>query len=150
MAAHSHVNVVLFSGDKAAPMTIVGANGKLRGMAYDLLSIVSLKTGLIFEYSTVDNVQLMQRVKTAEVDMFASLTPVWSSQQILFALALICAVLMLLPRAQTAAIFILCQIYVVSGWRWCRAVDQKISFTHFPDITLVSVDNESALMETAG
>lgn len=150
MAAHSHVNVVLFSGDKAAPMTIVGADGKLRGMAYDLLSIVSLKTGLIFEYSTVDNaIQLMQRVKTAEVDMFASLTPsMQSSQQILFTRPYLRSAYALTTRANRSDIHSLPdlrgkRLAMVSG-----SGSEDLIHTHFPDITLVSVDNESALMET--
>jgi two-component system sensor histidine kinase EvgS len=46
------VNVLIYSQDNAAPVSFIDNKGVLRGIAADLFSVVSLRTGLQFRFET--------------------------------------------------------------------------------------------------
>ncbi|QCT22721.1 transporter substrate-binding domain-containing protein [Jejubacter calystegiae] len=150
IAAHPTVSVVLYSGDKAAPVTIIDNDGRLRGMAGDLLSVVSLKTGLRFQFSPVDTTsELLHKVRTAEADMFASMTPsMQRAQQILFTRPYLRSAFALTTRADRNDIHSLPDL---RGKRLAMVRDTGVENqvrARYPEITIVPYENATELMNS--
>jgi two-component system sensor histidine kinase EvgS len=150
MATHPTVSVVLYSQDKAAPVTIIDQAGTLRGIAGDLLSVVSLKTGLRFQFSTVDTTaELLHKVKTAEADMFASMTPsMQRARQILFTRPYLRSAFALTTRAERNDIHSLPDL---RGKRLAMVRDTGVENqvrARYPEIAIVPVENETELMNS--
>ena len=73
---HPIVNVLIYSQDNAAPVSFIDNKGVLRGIAADLFSVVSLRTGLQFRFETGSTTEeLIQQVNESSADMLASITP---------------------------------------------------------------------------
>ncbi|NUU65478.1 transporter substrate-binding domain-containing protein [Enterobacteriaceae bacterium BIT-l23] len=150
MASHPTVSVVLYSQDKAAPVTIIDQAGTLRGIAGDLLSVVSLKTGLRFQFSTVDTTaELLHKVKTTEADMFASMTPsMQRAQQILFTRPYLSSAFALTTRADRNDIHSLPDL---RGKRLAMVRDTGVENqvrARYPEIAIVPMENETELMNS--
>lgn len=150
IATHPTVSVVLYSQDKAAPVTIIDRAGTLRGIAGDLLSVVSLKTGLRFQFTTVDTTsELLHKVKTAETDMFASLTPsMQRARQILFTRPYLRSAFALTTRVDRSDIHTLPDL---RGKRLAMVKDTGIENqvrARYPEIAIVAVENETELMNS--
>lgn len=73
---HPVIKVVLYGADNTAPVAFVDSDGILRGVAADVLNIISIKTGLKFTFQTVSALnELEKRVDARDVDMVAAITP---------------------------------------------------------------------------
>ncbi|EPV2481128.1 transporter substrate-binding domain-containing protein, partial [Enterobacter ludwigii] len=71
---HPIVNVLIYSQDNAAPVSFIDNKGVLRGIAADLFSVVSLRTGLQFRFETGSTTEeLIQQVNESSADMLASI-----------------------------------------------------------------------------
>lgn len=66
---HPVVNVLIYSQDNAAPVSFIDNKGVLRGIAADLFSVVSLRTGLQFRFETGSTTEeLIQKVNESSAD----------------------------------------------------------------------------------
>ncbi|MXP57135.1 transporter substrate-binding domain-containing protein [Pantoea sp. Taur] len=150
MKTHPAVNVVLYSGDKAAPISFIDGNGTLRGMVGDLLSVVAIKTGLRFTFSTVDTTsELLRKVNTTEADMFASLTP--SPQralEILFTRPYLRSAFALTVRSNNNDIHSLPDLRGQTLAMVKNTGVEAMVRARFPEITILPVENEKDLMQS--
>lgn len=148
MAAHPVVNVLLFSQDYAAPISFVDSSGALHGLVGDLFSAIALKTGLEFNFKTVDDTQqLVDGVASGKADMLASLTPSQQrSQQLLFTRPYLRSAFALTVRKNVNDIHSLPDL---RGKRLAlvrnTGILQMVK-TRYPEIQLVIVENEQELL----
>lgn len=76
LSNHPEVSVLIYSKDNAAPVSFIDSHGRLRGVLADLLTLISLKTGLHFNVTTADTTDdLILQVNTSRANMFGSMTP---------------------------------------------------------------------------
>lgn len=148
MANHPVVNVLLYSRDFAAPISFVDSSGAVHGLAADLLAAIALKTGLKFHFNTVDNTQeLLEGVKSAHADMFASMTPSQTrSQQVLFTRPYLRSAFALAVRKNENSIHSLPDL---RGKRLVVVRDsvmQEFVQRRYPEIKLIVVENEEELL----
>ena len=148
MMAHPVIKMVMFSQDKAAPMTIIDQSGALRGMVSDLITLVTLKTGLRFSFETVDTSQeLVNRVNSADFDMFASLTPsAQREQQILFTRPYLRSTFALTTRVGNNDIHSLPDL---RGKRLAMVANTSVEnmvHARYPEIEIVPVQNITEMM----
>lgn len=148
MARHPVVNMVIFSADKAAPMTIIDPSGNLRGLVSDLIAVVTLKTGLRFDFETVDSThELVNRVNSADVDMFASLTPsTQREQQVLFTRPYLRSTFALATRSDSDDIHSLPDL---RGKRLAIVANSSVEgivHARYPEIEIVTAQNTHDMM----
>lgn len=148
MANHPVVKLVAFGKDLAAPMTIIDQNGTLRGLVSDLTTLVTLKTGLRFSFETADTSrELVNRVNSADFDMFASMTPSpQREQQILFTRPYLRSTFALTTRVGNNELLSLPDL---RGKRLAMVANTSIeSMVHarYPEITIVPVQNIMEMM----
>jgi two-component system sensor histidine kinase EvgS len=116
---HPVVNVLIYSQDNAAPVSFIDNKGVLRGIAADLFSVVSLRTGLQFRFETGSTTEeLIQKVNESSADMLASITPSEARKTKYSSPAPICAVPFPWQQRQIVTTFICWQTCVASGWQW--------------------------------
>lgn len=149
MARHPVVKMAAFSNDLAAPMTIIDQNGTLRGLVSDLITLVTLKTGLRFSFETLDSAQeLINRVNSADFDMFASMTPSpQREQQILFTRPYLRSTFALTTRADDKAINSLPDL---RGKRLAMVANTSVEGlvrARYPEITILQAQNANEMME---
>ena len=73
---HRVIKVVIYGKDDTAPMAFIDANGAVRGIASDVLSLVTLRTGMQFTFQVNDAMTaLVDEVNTRDADMVAALVP---------------------------------------------------------------------------
>ncbi|MDI3438719.1 transporter substrate-binding domain-containing protein [Erwinia sp. V90_4] len=148
MADHQHINVLLYGQDNAAPISFVDNNGTLHGMVGDLLSVIALKTGMHFHFSTVDTTQqLVDGVNSGKADMLASLTPSEArSKQILFTRPYLRSAFALAVRKDNNDIHSLPDL---RGKRLALVHNTNVESlvrSRYPEINIVAVENESELL----
>jgi two-component system sensor histidine kinase EvgS len=116
---HPVVNVLIYSQDNAAPVSFIDNKGVLRGIAADLFSVVSLRTGLQFRFETGSTTEeLIQKVNESSADMLASITPSEARKnKILFTRPYLRSAFSWQQR-QIVTTFICWQTCVASGWQW--------------------------------
>lgn len=150
MKTHSSVNVVLYSGDNAAPISFIDGNGTLRGMVGDLLSVVAIKTGLRFTFSSVDTTsELLRKVNTSEADMFASLTPSpQRAQEILFTRPYLRSAFALTVLSNNETIHSLPDLRGKTLAMIKNTVLENMVRARYPDIPLLLLENSDELMKS--
>ncbi|WP_254633485.1 transporter substrate-binding domain-containing protein [Pantoea sp. GbtcB22] len=71
-----NVSVLLYGRDNLAPVAFIDSDGTLRGIATDVLNIVTIKTGLKFNFKAVSTLgELEKRIHSHDDDMVAAMTP---------------------------------------------------------------------------
>lgn len=149
IVAHPDVKMVLFNADKAAPMTIVDNSGTIRGLVSDLIALVTLKTGLRFTFETVDTTQeLLRRVNSADVDMFASLTPsTQREQQVLFTRPYLRSTFALATRSDNHDIHSLPDLRGKKLALVANTSMEGVVHARYPEIEIVNAQNTNDLMK---
>lgn len=73
---HPSLNVILNERNSTAPVAFLDDSGALRGIAADVLSLVSAETGLTFSVKTTDSLDEVERlINTSGANMVAALSP---------------------------------------------------------------------------
>ncbi|MFZ4215774.1 histidine kinase dimerization/phospho-acceptor domain-containing protein, partial [Pantoea endophytica] len=123
-------------------------SGALRGMVSDLITLVTLKTGLRFSFETVDTSQeLVNRVNSADFDMFASLTPsAQREQQILFTRPYLRSTFALTRRVGNNDIHSLPDLRGKRLAMVANTSDENMVHARYPEIEIVPVQNITEMM----
>lgn len=150
IAKHPVVNVLIYSRDNAAPVSFIDNKGVLRGIAADLFSVVSLRTGLRFRFETGDTTQdLIQQVHELKADMLASVTPSEARKdKILFTRPYLRSAFALATSTSRNDIHMLADL---RGKRLAMVKNigvESMIRQRYPEIEIVPVGNESQLLST--
>ncbi|MFH5069613.1 transporter substrate-binding domain-containing protein [Enterobacter cloacae complex sp. 2024EL-00215] len=147
---HPVVNVLIYSQDNAAPVSFIDNKGVLRGIAADLFSVVSLRTGLQFRFETGSTTEeLIQKVNESSADMLASITPSEARKnKILFTRPYLRSAFSLATAANRHDIHMLADL---RGKRLAMVKNigvESMVRQRYPEIEIVHVGNESQLLST--
>lgn len=151
LARHPVVKVALYGGDKAAPLSFIDSNGPLlRGMVSDLLYAVSVRTGLRFDFITVDTTsEILKLVNTADADMFASMTAsAERTKQILFTRPYLRSAFALTVASKNKEIKSLPDL---RGKTLALVKNSGIEGTikaRYPEIKILPLENETEIMDS--
>lgn len=147
---HPIVNVLIYSQDNAAPVSFIDNKGVLRGIAADLFSVVSLRTGLQFRFETGSTTEeLIQQVNESSADMLASITPSEARKnKILFTRPYLRSAFSLATATNRNDIHMLADL---RGKRLAMVKNigvESMVRQRYPEIEIVHVGNESQLLST--